>query len=605
MMNNLRRVTASFVMVLLGMALWSSAGRSQDGSSRTSAIAGTSASADASQGRPAGRDPMGADEKLVRDVYARLMRYQSAAIDEQSVRTNQPGQPNDYLTFALRNIYSGAVADIYDRPLADLVTPPGDVALSLKPVYLGEKNQQVHAYYEAQWNLKSAPRGQPELVSDVAGVKDYERFISYEVTLHFQGRDTTYRAMVLYQPGQTSARPSSADILDNVTGNMNTVYKDESPRVRSPWNKYVKTSLYQAVARTIKETRDSGRPLIPDDAPIGYLPGDDVSPNDQDARTMATNAVCPDLIILRDGNPITGTTQSAVVGERINLSVETGSGDPPSNIQWSIGGNKVANYVANGSTGAVTALTNLTNDTLNYYWFVSGQGIEISVTATAFETEVTKYAWFNVAGPSDTEPAVTLPTNGQINVRNLGPCSGGPPGPAMVFGSISGPNAGCTYSGLAGIDFTPPGATGPAGTFFFVQLVTADTVIYSRTNATSTCTGTNMPGLDADYPYQGKYGQLVNDAPFSFLPGTYTNSSRDFAATMYLMWQSNNSGSIPVPMGSVNWGFSGATSQPQANSGNWSAPSGSGAAQPFASASGLSSFPQWTGVVGNPSNNCH
>jgi hypothetical protein len=547
---------------------------------------------------------MPAEEKLVRDVYARLMRYQSAGVDEESARSGNATLSDDYISFEVRMMRSGDISEIAAQPLSELVTLPEDGVLTLTRVSLGEK-EVPHAYYDATWGAQSA-KVADESVSTLSSKSGFDRYTRYRVKVRLQGKSSSYLALVLYQSAkESSGRPARVQIIDYVTSDMNEVYADESPRVRSPWDKYVKTSLYQAVARTIKETRESGKALLPADAPIGYLPGDDVSPNDQDALTMAANALCPDLIILRDGIPITGTTQNAVVGERINLSVETGSGEPPSNIQWSIGGQKVANYVASVSTGAATPLTNLTNDSLSYYWFIAGQGIQISVTATVFETEVTKYAWFNVAGPSETAPTVTLPTNGQINIRNLGPCSGGTPGPAMVFGSISGPNAGCTYSGLAGIDFTPPGATGPSGTFFFVQLVTGDTVIYSRTGATLTCTGTNIPGLDGDYPYQNKYGQLVNDAPFSFLPATYTFSSRDFAATMYLMWQSNNSGSIPVPMGSVGWGFSGSTTQSAPNTGNWSAPSGSGSAQPFAAASDVSSVPQWTGVVGNPSNNCH
>lgn len=607
MMNYLRKFTAGLLVTLLAVTLWSATSRSQDERSLPANGSSTQADGRNQQAPSTKSEEMSAAEKLVRDVYARLMRYQSAAVDELAARGGKPGEPADYLTFQLRRIRSGSPVEIYDRPLAEFVTSGSGDALRLKPVYLSGKKGPAHAYYEAEWDSSAGSGGQPNgFVKEVPRIADFDRYTAYDVTIQFQGKQTSYRALVLYQAEkEPSARPTRVEILDAVTVDMNTVYRDESPRVRSPWEKYVKSSLYQAVARTIKETKDSGRPLIPADAPIGYLPGDDVSPNDQDAGVMAANAVCPDLIILRDGNPITGTTQNAIIGERVNLSVETGSGEPPSNVQWSIGGNSVANYVANGSTGTVTALTNLTNDTLNYYWFVSGQGIQISATATVFGTEVTKYAFFNVAGPSEKEPTVTLPTNGQINIKTLGPCSGGTPGPAMVFGSISGPNAGCTYSGLAGIDFTPPGATGPAGNFFFVQLVTGDTVIYSRTGATLTCTGTNTPGLDADYPYQNKFNQLVNDAPFSFLPGTYTTSSRDFSATMYLMWQSNNPGSIPVPMGSVAWGFSGSTSQPQANSGNWSAPSGSGSAQTFAPASSPNSFPQWTGVEGNASNNCH
>jgi len=177
----------------------------------------------------------------------------------------------------------------------------------------------------------------------------------------------------------------------------------------------------------------------------------------------------------------------------------------------------------------------------------------------------------------------------------------------MVFGNISGPN--CTtnvYSGQAGIIFSPPttGTTStPPGSFFFVQLITGDTVTYSRTGATLNCTATNTPGLDADYPYQGKTGLSVTDAPTTALPSTYTTASRNFAATMYLMWQSNTSGSIPVPIGSVGWSFSGSTTQ---SNETWGTPSGSGgSAQPFAAASGIDSFPKWSGLVVLPTNNCN
>ena len=93
----------------------------------------------------------------------------------------------------------------------------------------------------------------------------------------------------------------------------------------------------------------------------------------------------------------------------------------------------------------------------------------------------------------------------------------------------------------------------------------------------------------------------MEDAPITPLPSTYTTASRDFAATMYLMWQSNTQGSIPVPMGSVGWSFSGSTTQ---SNGTWGTPSGSGSAQAFAAASGISSFPRWTGKA-VPNANCH
>ncbi len=280
-----------------------------------------------------------------------------------------------------------------------------------------------------------------------------------------------------------------------------------------------------------------------------------------------------------DEQPITGSAQMPLTSNTVDIQLN---------------GNMVTGQTINVTVGQEMNLTTVvqpSNATVaNSQWTVPGGDSD--------QAPVT----FNVTVPSPATPTVSLGTNGQLSISNIGDCAGGPVGPAMVFGSISGPlpQPGCVYSGNAGIIFSPPTTTTPPGAFFFLQLLTGDTVIYSRTGATLTCTAT--PGLDGDYPYQGKTGQLVNDAPYTPLPSTYTNVSRNFAATMYLMWQSNTSGSIPVPMGSVGWGFSGSTTQ---SSGTWSTPSGSGSNQAFAPASGVQSFPQWSGLAVTADHNCH
>lgn len=630
-MNSLRKVTANTILALLVFAIWSSVTHSRDERIRALMAADQSSRGinDPTTG-PSGPTPQGQkpdlrrmsdEEKLVRDVYARLMRYQSAAVDELSAKTGKEAQPEDYLVFELRGIHSGSIQEIYARPLAELLTPTDGEILTIKPDRRHQGKDLPHASYGAKWSPAGSV-GTQSTGATVAGMllqagsrfANVTQYTSYQVTARLNGKERTYRALVLYRPNsigkptyrteaERTSKLAGVDIVDPVITEMTAVLTDESPRIRTPWEKYSKTTLYRAVVRSINTAKEAGQPLIPADAPIGYLPGDDVTPTYADTLALLANRSCRDLLILRDGNDITGTTQNVVVGERINLSLETNpEGETPTSIQWSIGGNRVANYVANNTSGTVTLLQNLTASTLTYYWVTSGQQIEVSLTATIFGTSVTRYAYFNVTKPEPNAPSVTLPTNGQLHISNIGDCSGNTPGPNMVFGSISGPNPGCTYSGLAGIAFTPPTTSTPTGSFFFVQLVTGDTVVYSHASATLTCTATNTPGLDGQYPYQGKIGQLVNDAPYHPLPITYTNSSRNFAATMYLMWQSNTSGSIPVPMGSVAWGFSGSTIQ---TNGTWSAPSGSGSNQPFVAASGTGSFPTWTGTVVTPNNNCH
>jgi hypothetical protein len=209
----------------------------------------------------------------------------------------------------------------------------------------------------------------------------------------------------------------------------------------------------------------------------------------------------------------------------------------------------------------------------------------------------TAQATFNVSAPNPFTPSVTLATNGNLFVDTLTGCSGVPTEQALVFKNIAGPVPPCagTYTGQPGIALSPPTTTTPPGTFFFVQLVSEDQVLYPNL----TCNG--IPGLDGAYPYQSKMGQPVNDAPFAPLP--YNSITRTFDATMYLMWQSTISGSFAVPMGYTAWTFSSSTTL---TNGVWSTPSGSGTTLPFhTAASHWTDYPTWTGLALQANNNCH
>ena len=262
--------------------------------------------------------------------------------------------------------------------------------------------------------------------------------------------------------------------------------------------------------------------------------------------------------------------------------------------------------MANVNSGTVTPLPDPTNQgAVSYCYVVAGQSLEVSVSATVDGAFLTDSTWFNVSAPNPTTPAVSLPFNAQLSVDYFTDCSQNPPAPnslpSLCFGNISGPD--CItgfFAPPAGILFTPPTASTPAGRFFFVQLVTGDQANhYYPEGGRLHCVAT--PGLDGAYPYQGRFDAPVADAPFVPLPALYSRVSRGFGATMYLMWQSNISGAIPVPIGSVNWSFSGQTIQ---SNGTWTTPTGSGFADSFAAASDINSFPQWTGLAILPDQNC-
>jgi hypothetical protein len=305
------------------------------------------------------------------------------------------------------------------------------------------------------------------------------------------------------------------------------------------------------------------------------------------------------------GSDVTNKTQTVVVGQQIILcgSYALPSGVPQHFFSWSIPGSTanpptaIANFTASAAGSTVTSVT-VTQQSTTIHFVSAGNSIVVAFTLGFGNAQsLTAQTTYTVNAPSPASPTVTLPAGGRFYIDTLTGCTGKPSGPYLIFGNISGPVPGCagTYTGAAGIAFSPPTTTTPAGTFSFVQLVNSDTVKYNAL----TCTATNTPGLDAAYPYQNKTGQLVNDAPFSPLPATYSTSSRNFAATMYLLWQSSTAGSIPVPIGSVNWSALGSTTQ---SNGVWGTPTGSGSAGTFTASA---AYPSWTGVVGAANNNCH
>lgn len=299
-----------------------------------------------------------------------------------------------------------------------------------------------------------------------------------------------------------------------------------------------------------------------------------------------------------NGTNITNTTQSVVVGQQIVLYAKYQSGLTVNSQSWFVPGETAVSYTPTAGQGSLDTNVVVNQQSTTFYWAIvplSAWTVTFTLNYGSNQT-ATAQANFNISGPNPFMPTVTLPTNGNLFVDTLTGCSGAPTGQFLVFGNISGPVPPCpgTYTGQAGIAFSPPTTSTPAGNFFFVQLVSADEVTYPNL----TCNG--IGGLDGAYPYQSKVGQPVNDAPFAPLP--YNSITRTFDATMYLMWQSTVSGWFAVPMGYTAWSFSSSTSF---TNGVWSTPSGSGTTLPFFTASYTSSYPTWTGLAVQANNNCH
>jgi hypothetical protein len=165
-------------------------------------------------------------------------------------------------------------------------------------------------------------------------------------------------------------------------------------------------------------------------------------------------------------------------------------------------------------------------------------------------------------------------------------------GPNLLFGSLTGTNPNCgMLSGTPGVIFIFPSSSGPSGSFSFVQIVSSDTV----TNGSGSCSSSG--GLDLSYPYPLNSG-VAADAPFFLIASGLSSASRNFHATMWLMWTPTATPSITVPIGYQSWGdigsssLSGSTWTPSTTGGNNSSS--------FTTASGAitssTSHPTWSSL---------
>ncbi|MGA3133615.1 MAG: IPT/TIG domain-containing protein [Terracidiphilus sp.] len=294
------------------------------------------------------------------------------------------------------------------------------------------------------------------------------------------------------------------------------------------------------------------------------VPGSSSTSQQTNANVNAIPNVTPTITM--NGTQLSSLTSvPVVVGQQIVLAATLPS--PQSGIissqGWGMptGGTAIAGYVNAAGTGPpdttggqVLSATSTTTGSTTFYWvYTAASGQAPSVTFTyqlsngnpSSTTTVT----FNVTGPTGGTMSFT-PYSSAVSIADLNGCTDSngrvwPPGAYLAYGQdLTGTI--CSVSGTPGITFNSP--TGysntSGGAFLLVQLISAD----------STATG-GAPGLDTVYPIPG--APPSNDAPIIYLGTAPTTITRNFTANLFLMWKSNSTSSIPVPLGYQTWGFDG------------------------------------------------
>jgi hypothetical protein len=307
---------------------------------------------------------------------------------------------------------------------------------------------------------------------------------------------------------------------------------------------------------------------------------------------------------------IGGTKSPVVAGQLVSLTgtIPTQPCTTATTWNWQLPapqGTTVGGYHAS-TAGGVTLdpLPVNTNPSYAFYWVYPGTfSVTAQYTLVNGQVSPTSTATFTVKGL--TGGPLSNTNYGSLTVDNLTGCPAQPAGPYLVYGNVKGPVPGCPgqTTGTPGIVFDTSKYGQPsAGTFSWVQLISADTTIDSHSDGTKvTCT--TSAGIDLSYPY-GSHPTptTANDAPEAPLPSTFATVSRSFTATMYPLWTSSVANSIPIPIGNQGWQFSGQSTQVN---GKWQKPTGSGTVGTFTAGNGNQpnhGYPSWTGKA---TQTCH
>jgi hypothetical protein len=243
-----------------------------------------------------------------------------------------------------------------------------------------------------------------------------------------------------------------------------------------------------------------------------------------------------DAKIFFNGSDVTGQTTNVIVGQQISLSIViTGSTTAPDHIQWGVPGTRIANYVANNSSGTLTTLDNLQIQTITFYWVDGGDNRQVQMSCKVNGVQFDKTTTFNVKRPT---AQITVATNATTTVDSATGVL------AMHLGDVPPSTPGLAFS---------RSITLPAG---FNSGSTQWVQVFSKFNGGNNNVSFQRDGLDDVYPYDSH--SSTSDSPLVTLPSSgLTSTFVDYTATMWLMFKPANvpGTSLWVPLREVTWSW--------------------------------------------------
>lgn len=179
-------------------------------------------------------------EQLIRQTYAKLETYNAAAQVLQNETTRKPFRADANLRFELGEFRSGDIREILNQPYARLITlPTGDIISLTRGSHVLDggpeeatfgaawERGQYASVFDPQWTIADAFHFEPEKYYDITS------YTSYQVTVWFEGRSRTYRALVLFHDKTSTAETGEPEFWDAVVNGVSRVWQEKRPPYKS------------------------------------------------------------------------------------------------------------------------------------------------------------------------------------------------------------------------------------------------------------------------------------------------------------------------------------------------------------------------------------
>ena len=181
-----------------------------------------------------------AQEKLVRETYRKLEIYNAAAQVFQQEQSGRAARSQARLSFELADFRSGNAQEIGASRYAELVTLPRGEIVSLThgshaldqgaeeaTFAAAWERGQYASVFDPQWTISDVVNFEPARYFDIAS------YSSYQVTVNFEGKSRTYRALALFHRELRSDDAGAPEFWDGVVNGLNRVWEEKRPAYKA------------------------------------------------------------------------------------------------------------------------------------------------------------------------------------------------------------------------------------------------------------------------------------------------------------------------------------------------------------------------------------